>query len=220
MPVKTGGKSRAIYEAIVLAAGAGSRFGGGKLLASWRGRPLIEGSLAAAFAAPSRAVTLVVGADADVGPAAQAYADRTGLASRLRIVVAPDHARGMSASLHAALRVLPTDVGAVFVFLGDMPAIPTSLPARLVAALEGADATPGERHSDAKAAAPVRGGRRGHPVLFRASLFGAMAAIEGDRGARDLLDALNGELLLVETEDDGVLFDVDTPEALQGGVRS
>src|SRR6478609_1963038 len=61
----TGADDNGPFEAVVLAAGSGSRFGGGKLLAAWDAGVLLEGALAAAFAAPVRDVTVVVGADAD-----------------------------------------------------------------------------------------------------------------------------------------------------------
>jgi CTP:molybdopterin cytidylyltransferase MocA len=51
-------------EAVVLAAGAGARFGGGKLLAPYMAGVLLDGALAAALAAPACSVTLVTGADA------------------------------------------------------------------------------------------------------------------------------------------------------------
>ena len=53
------------FEALVLAAGSGSRFGGGKLLAPWNGGVLLDGALPAAFAAPARSVILVTGADGE-----------------------------------------------------------------------------------------------------------------------------------------------------------
>ena len=87
------------FEALVLAAGAGSRFGGGKLLAPWRGGVLLDGAHAAAFAAPARRVTVVWGADAAVAAAATAYAARVGAENRLVRVQAERHADGLSASL-------------------------------------------------------------------------------------------------------------------------
>ena len=62
--------SEETLEAVVLAAGSGSRFGGGKLLAAWGAGVLLEGALAAAFAAPVRGVTVVIGADAEAVAAA------------------------------------------------------------------------------------------------------------------------------------------------------
>jgi molybdenum cofactor cytidylyltransferase len=163
---------------------------------------LIDGALGAAFAAPVRSVTVVTGADEAVGPAAAEFAAARGEPARLRLVHAADHAAGMSASLRAGLAALPADAEGVFVFLGDMPEIPHQLAARLAWALA---------RNGAAASAPVFEGVRGHPVLFAAELFGALRALEGDGGARALLDDLGPRLALVEAADRGVLFDVDRP---------
>ncbi|MES2035708.1 MAG: NTP transferase domain-containing protein [Pseudomonadota bacterium] len=186
-------------DAIVLAGGAGVRFGGGKLTVDLGDGTLLEQALAAAFAAPVRTVTVVWGADPAVLEVTSRFASRMGEAWRLRLVHAPDHAEGMAASLRAGVGALPRDSGGVFVFLGDMPRVPHAIAADLAAALTGT----------IWAAAPVRDGRRGHPVLFSSRLFPALAAQTGDRGASKLLDALGDDLALVETDDDGVLFDVD-----------
>lgn len=189
-------------EAIVLAGGAGVRFGGRKLTAPWRGGRLIDGALAAAFAAPVRSVTVVTGADPGVSPAARGLAATLGEAHRLRLVHADAHAEGMGATLRAGVAALPPDAEGVFVFLGDMPLIPADVPRRLAAALA----------TGAEAAAPRFETRRGHPVLFAASLFPSLAASTGDEGARAVLQALGERLALIDATDSGVLFDVDRPE--------
>ena len=193
-------------EAIVLAAGASSRFSGGKLLAPWGDGVLLDGALATAFAAPVRFVSVVWGADQRVLAAAQAFATRAGEPDRLRLVHAEHHNDGMAASLKAGVASLAPDSVGGFVFLGDMPRIAPTIAARLADALDGA----------ALAAAPVFEGRRGHPVLFSASLFPALLALSGDRGAASVLTALGDQLSLVVSPDDGVLYDVDRPEDLDG----
>jgi molybdenum cofactor cytidylyltransferase len=192
-------------EAIVLAAGSGTRFGGGKLTAPWRGGALIDGALEAAFAAPARAVWVVTGADPGVAWAARNFATRRGVIMRLRIVQARDHALGMAASLVAGLAALPPDTGGAFVLLGDMPLVPRDIPFRLALALAG----------DALASAPVFEGRRGHPVLFSAALFDALGDLRGDQGARDVLESLGESVALIEAADAGVLYDVDAPADLE-----
>ncbi len=192
-------------DAIVLAAGAGARFGGAKLLAPWRSGVLLEAALASAFAAPVQRITLAVGAEGDrVAAAAQAFATNQGERDRLTIVATPDWARGMSASLKCAIASLAADVDAAFVFLGDMPLIPPGVPAAMAEALT----------ADVAAAVPVFDGLIGHPALIRSSLFPAISRLEGDRGARRLLEALGPSLARVEAQDAGILFDVDTPDAL------
>ena len=198
------------FEAIVLAAGAGTRFGGGKLLAPYGGGVLLDGALRAAFAAPVRTVTVVTGADpARVGEAVMAYARRTGQHERLQIVHAVDHAEGMGASLRRAAQVLPADAEGVFVFLGDMPRIPIAVLQPLAQAVRGG----------APAAAATFGGTRGHPAVIGAGLIPQLLSLQGDAGARAVLQGLGDRLALVEAPDDGVLFDVDQPADLMGSGR-
>ncbi|MEI9891396.1 MAG: NTP transferase domain-containing protein [Caulobacteraceae bacterium] len=136
-------------HAIVLAAGSGSRFGGGKLMAPWRGGVLLDGALDAAFAAPVQAVHVVVGAD----PRAAAHAQARGAL----IVEAADHALGLSASLKAGIAALPQDAAGVLVFLGDMPLAPHAVLASLAAAIE----------AGAPAAVPTFDGRIAIRRLYR-----------------------------------------------------
>jgi molybdenum cofactor cytidylyltransferase len=189
-------------EAIILAAGAGSRFGGGKLLAPWGDGVLLDGAMATAFAAPVERVHVVWGADSRVAAAAEAFAARTGARDRLGLVHAERHAEGMAQSLRAGLARLDEASAGAFVFLGDMPRIAPEITARLAAALA----------AGALAAAPEYAGRRGHPVLFSAALFPALMALSGDRGGASVLAGLGEAVALVASADDGVLFDVDRLE--------
>ncbi|AYV46047.1 molybdopterin-guanine dinucleotide biosynthesis protein MobA [Caulobacter flavus] len=187
-------------EAIVLAAGAGTRFGGGKLLAVCRGRPLLDHALDAALAAPVDRVSVVV------RPGDTAVADLVDAraAPRLRMLVAPHAAEGLGASLRHGAGALDPASDGVLVFLGDMPDVPHDLAAALTARLA----------AGAEIVAPVHAGRRGHPVLFARVCFEGLAALSGDRGAQGLMTART--LALVETDAPGVLFDVDRREDLPG----
>ena len=188
-------------SAVVLAAGAGRRFGdGGKLLAPFGDGRLIDGALRAALAAPAESVVLVAGArgDAVADHALNRWPD-----PRLRAVVAPDWSQGLSASLAAGIRAVE-GADAAFVFLGDMPRIPTAVLGPLAEAVR----------RGAAAAAPWHGGVRGHPVLFAAALFPALRTLSGDQGAGRLLGQLGEAVARVATPDDGVLFDVDRPADL------
>ena len=177
----------------------GSRFGCGKLLAVYQGRPLIEGALRAGMAAPVSKIVLVTGHEGDkVGAAAVTLAARQYPNRPLQIVHAPDYREGMAATLRAGVAALSQDVDGAFVFLGDMPRIPHGVASKLA-----------ESIGECAAAAPVFRGERGHPVLFAARLFPTLLQLRGDQGARGMLDALQDGLALVEVDDDGVVFDVD-----------
>ena len=185
---------------VVLAGGAGERFGGGKLGMMLGGRPLLAYALDAAAAAGGD-IVVVVGASPVATDLARAWASarRTGL----RLVAAVDQTEGMGASLRAGLGAVDADPDGAFVFLGDMPFVPPTIAPLLAAALAGG----------AAAAAPTFGGVRGHPVLLGRRLIERRSLISGDRGAGGLLAREPG-VVLVESDSDGVLFDVDTPADL------
>ena len=175
---------------VVLGAGAGSRFGGDKLRTPFGSGRLIDASLAAARAAPVAGVVLVT-----------RPGDRLVESPDVHVVEAADWAEGMAASLRAGIAALPADATGAFIFLGDMPRITHPVLPALAEALT----------AGALAAAPTFEGRMGHPVVFASALFPELLALQGDRGARAVLDRLGDRLALVEAADDGVLYDVDRP---------
>lgn len=188
------------FAAIVLAAGAGVRFGGGKLLAPFGGRPLIAGALASALAAPVISVVVAIREDPELEAAILAL----DLTDATRLVRVENSAEGMGASLAAAARALPADLDGVFVFLGDMPRVGAEVATTLIRALGGRDGVVAPRHA----------GRRGHPVLFGGDWLPALRDLGGDVGAQALIRQAGARFISVETDDPGVLFDVDRPEDL------
>ena len=196
-------------DAILLAAGRGLRFGGGKLLAMLDGAPLVVHALRTALLAPARRV-YVAAADPAVRAAVEVEARRLGALKRLTFVVVESPEEGMAASLRTAVAALPSDTAGVFVFLGDMPAVDPATPALLAQALEG------ERHI----VAPVHLGRRGHPVLFGAAWLPSLRALSGDQGARTLLESAGAQLARIPVPDAGIHLDVDHPEDLARAGKS
>lgn len=121
-----------------------------------------------------------------------------------RFVVNREAHAGLSSSIRAGVSALPPGTDAVVIALGDQPLLDRSVVARVIARW---------REGGASAVAASYADGRGHPVLFGAALFPALRTLEGDRGARVLLDGLGGELALVSI--DGTQpIDVDTREAL------
>ena len=90
------------------------------------------------------------------------------------------------------------------VALADMPCIGVPTLRRVAEAIAGGAAL----------AAPVHAGRRGHPVGFAARWKDALLALEGDEGARAILRQHAALLQTLQTDDPGVLQDVDTPADL------
>ena len=190
---------------VVLAGGTAVRFGGQKLSTLLADKPLLAFTLDAAAAAAEN-IVVVVGTAADVTGLVHAWS----LTERRSVVVvaAANQTEGMGASLRAGLEAVGADVDGVFVFLGDMPFVPVGIFAAMVRALA----------AGASATAPMFNGRRGHPVLLGREMIAQRLLVGGNRGAADLLSRDPG-LVLIETRDDGVLFDVDTPDDFAEAIR-
>ena len=185
--------------AIVLAAGAGSRFGGGKLLAPLEGRPILQHVLERLEAAGLDEVVVVGGADAD---ALQETVDRWGA----RLVVNPTPDAGLSSSLKVGIEAVSDEADAALITLGDQPL----LPARAVRALLEAGARPGQ-----PIVVPVYGNDAGrNPVLLRREAFPLIAQTSGDRGLGPLLDAHPELVDEIPVRVEGGNPDVDTREDL------
>ena len=185
----------------MLAAGAGSRFGGDKLRAEFGGRPLIEATLANLSGAPVDETVVVVGEDAErLREVCEPYADR--------VVENPDWARGQSTSVRAGLAACETfpETRAAVILLADQPLVGRGAVERLVEAFEGG----------AKVAVATYGGKPRNPVLFSREVWPLLRReLSGDEGARGFV---RGHPELVEhVPCDGVgdPADVDTREDLR-----
>jgi len=187
--------------AVVLAAGAGSRFGGGKLLASIDGRPVLQHVLDRLVAGGVAETVVVLGEDAET-------LERTiewGTAHRVRN---PDPSRGLSSSLAVGVGALDEAVTGALIALGDQPMLPVDVVQALLAAAGTADAT-------RLIVVPVYHDDRGrNPVLLRRAAFGLVGEATGDRGLGPVI-AAHRELVL-EIAVEGVNPDVDTRADLVG----
>ncbi|HEY0281129.1 MAG TPA: NTP transferase domain-containing protein [Rhizomicrobium sp.] len=185
--------------AVVLAAGLSSRMGANKLLMPLWGRPLIRHAVEAAVASSADPVIVVTGQHAK-----EVENSLNGLT--VRFVENKEYSKGLSASLKCGLRALPEDCDGAVILLGDMPLVTSSLIDRLIAAFDPVQ--------ERAIVVPVRGGRRGIPVLWAKRFFPEMLALEGDQGAKDLLARHQDLIYEIDAADDGPLIDFDTPEAL------
>lgn len=188
-----------MIHAILLAAGQATRMGQPKQLLDWQGQPLVRHVAQIALASPLAGLVVVLGAYAP-----QVRAALVGLAGPLTLVTCTDYATGQAASLRCGLAALPPETSAALVLLADQPLITPALIEHLLAAFA---ATPA-----ALAVVPRYQGRRGNPVLLAAALFAELRALEGDRGARDLLQQHAEHVRWLELDDPAVLSDLDTPD--------
>lgn len=187
-------RRRPVTVAVVLAAGAGSRFTGDvhKLSADLDGRTVLSHAVGAAVGADIGPVIVVTGAIAEP--------DLGDLADRTTIVHNPQWADGQSSSLQAAIAAARRlDAGAIVVGLGDQPGI-TSESWRNVAA------------STSAIAVAVYGDRRRNPVRLAAEVW-PLLPHTGDSGARELI-RMHPELV-ERVPCSGSPRDIDTLEDLE-----
>jgi CTP:molybdopterin cytidylyltransferase MocA len=191
--------SRGGVSAILLAAGAGSRFGGGKLLAKLNDMPLVEHVLVALEASPVDKTVVVVGADAKrLREVCEPYG--------FRIVENPEWTQGQSTSVRAGLRALGPEARAAVVLLADQPLVGADAVKRLVEAFEGG----------AKVAVAAYGGEPRNPVLFSREVWPLLEAeLSGDEGARPFLRRHQDLVTRVPCDEVGDPVDVDTAEHLR-----
>ena len=180
---------------LILAAGASSRMrGSDKLLELVDGTPQL--ARITRFAGETGAKVLVaLPPDRPARSAAIA-----GLAEALPV---PDAATGMAASIRAGVARAGGAAG-LMILPADMPELST---ADLAAVLAAFDASPDQICRGASAH-----GMAGHPVIFPARDFPALAALHGDTGARSVLQAQAARITLIALPDQHALTDLDTPE--------
>lgn len=186
--------------AIVLAAGQSRRMGKvNKLLAPVAGKPMVAHVVDSLTASQARPLAVVTGHDY---AAVEAVLPENGFT----VTHNPDYASGLSSSLRRGLAALPDDIDGVLVCLGDMPRVSPAIVNRLIAAFNPLEGR--------AICVPTWQGKRGNPVLFARRFFPEMQDIAGDSGARALIGEHGDVVCEVPMDDDAVLFDVDTPEAL------
>lgn len=189
---------------VLLAAGRGGRFGGGKLMAPFAasGNAAAPGAAVGATAC-RRLRSVLPRVIAVVRPDDAALAASLAEAgAEVRVFAGAD--RGMGASLAFGVSTLPDARGWV-VALADMPwVLPDTLRAVTAALAAGAPI-----------AAPFHDGRRGHPVGFARALLPELLALSGDEGARRILAAAGERVVRIDVDDPGILRDVDYREDLQ-----
>lgn len=175
---------------ILLAAGFSTRYGSNKLLSRLDKQPLIAHS-AAALSPCDRVIAVVRITDA-------------ALQSDLRVlgidcVFNTEPERGIGHSIACAVKATAQSSGWCLL-PADMPYVKVSTTSQIIDALS----------AGASIAAPTYNGQRGHPVAFANRFIDELCALDGDTGARTIIKRNTEQLSLIETDDAGVLIDIDT----------
>ncbi|MDQ7027654.1 MAG: nucleotidyltransferase family protein [Anaerolineae bacterium] len=188
---------------IILAAGLSSRMRRFKLLLNWLDdKPILVHIAEKVLAVSPSTVIVVTGHRADAVRQALSNYDVT-FAHNV------NYADGeILSSMKVGLRAMPDDVLAAMVIPGDLPRIPVTVMQTVIAA-----------HEAETIVAPRYKGQRGHPVLLDRVFWQAFLDLPADGMPRDVLQANKDHLCLIDVDSDGILADVDTPQAYEAELR-
>lgn len=175
---------------ILLAAGFSTRFGHNKLLHTIDAKPVIAYS-AAALRCCNRIVA-VVREDAELQACVNAL--------DIECVINGQAERGMGSSIACAVNA-SLDSDGWCLLPADMPYVRPSTTQSVIDALA----------ADAELAAPYYKGKRGHPVAISRRFATALSALDGDTGARHIIEQNTGLMTAIDCDDSGVLIDIDVP---------
>lgn len=189
-------------DAIILAAGSGSRYHGNthKLLEPVNGIPMVRLVAQKVLLSGFRAVALVYGANEE--NVKEAVLDLPLILARNE-----DWQNGQASSMVVGLRALPSDSDAACFVLSDQPYIQAATYAALRRFAE---------NHPSHIIAPHYQGKRGNPCTFPACVYGELLRTTGDRGGRDVMKAHG--MIPAEVDDPGILKDIDTLEDLKGNL--
>jgi len=182
--------------AIVLAAGASTRFGGIKQLVRIDGRPLLHATVSRAVEVAGAATIVVLGANAAELAPLLTHTPAT-------IVVNRDWREGIGSSIRAGIARLPAACTGAMLMLADQAAVTSQDLQRLVGTW---------RRQPEYIAAALYAGSTGVPAVFPRSRFRELAELRGDIGARMLLQRNPDRVVRVPM--DSAALDIDTPEDL------
>ena len=194
-----------MITAVVLSAGESSRMGRPKALLPIEGETFIGRIVASLKHTQVGKIIVVLGHNADqlaaaIGPLP------------VEILINPNYQLGQLSSLQVAVRTLlpDPDCDGILVHLVDHPYIDASLVDRMIRQFY---------ESKKDIVVPRCRGKRGHPVLFSRRLFGELLDAPMDQGAKAVVNAHGDATLEMETDEEGITVDIDTPELYRHHVK-
>ncbi len=199
-----------IYEkigAVILAAGESKRMGFPKQLIEICGEKIIRIVVKKVLNVGFGDIVVVLGYMA--GDIARYIDDMIGI----KIIVNPRYREGMSTSLIKGIKNLRQDIEAFMVILGDQPFVSKETMEKIIETYYGMERKP-------LMVVPTYRGLRGNPVLISSRIAKDIMSLRGDIGARALMEKYKAYISYIETQDPGVVLDIDTKEDLEKALKT
>lgn len=182
--------------AIILAAGESKRMGFAKMLLPFRGKTMLGTVIDIVINSGVDNTLVVLGKENEkISEIVKKFP--------VKYCYNYNYKEGMLSSVQSGFRNLPADFQAVLVFQGDQPLINPATGSRLIEAY---------RASEKGILVPVFGKKRGHPLLLDRKYKDEIEKVDPEKGLRSLVENYSGDVLEVETDDQGILRDFDTFE--------
>jgi len=193
-----------MLAAAILSAGESRRMGTPKALIPYRGATFLE-HLIEVTTHPRVGVRRIV-----LGAGAHAIRDKLGL-DPASLVINEHWHLGQLSSIQAAVRSLPPgETEGLILCPVDHPLVSAELVARLIAEFDSSGKT---------IVLPAFHGKRGHPLIFRASVYEELLAASPEVGARQVVWNHAREVLEVPTDEEGVVVNLNDPDALKKALQ-
>lgn len=186
---------------LILAAGGSSRMGDqNKLLQLIDGTPMVKKVVASCLHSNLSSIYVVLGHDSE-------WINNCISTEGINFVNNEDWRLGMASSINSGIGAMNNDFDGAMILLGDMPYIETKLIDQMI-----------ELFQEYKIVVPVKNGRQGNPVLFSSIFFNDLQSIDGDKGAKRVIQENFSSVVPTHVMTNAIFRDIDTPQQMKDSV--
>ena len=186
---------------IILAAGGSSRMGDqNKLLQLIDGMPMVKKVVESCLHSNLSSIYVVLGHDSE-------WINNCISTEGINFVNNEDWRLGMASSINSGIGAMNNDFDGAMILLGDMPYIETKLIDQMI-----------ELFQEYKIVVPVKNGRQGNPVLFSSTFFNDLQSLDGDKGAKRVIQENFSSVVPTHVMTNAIFRDIDTPQQMKDSV--